>query len=209
MIVAQLKVMSIAERLGQYAAFAHFLAKYAGNAQPDGTGGDEASRPHGRIDHAEAFARDIEALGPTFIKLGQMLSTRSDLLAPEYVEALARLQDDIEPFPFSEVVGIVEEDLGVRLSKGFAAFDERPVAAASLGQVHRALLRTGREVAVKVQRPHVREQVVRDLETLDSLTPLLERFTSLTRSVDVPRVLEEFRRTMMQELDYQQESRNL
>ena len=198
--------MSIAERLGQYSDFARFLAKYGRTGFPDGS---ETSRSQETVHDAEAFARDIEALGPTFIKLGQVLSTRSDLLPPVYVDALARLQDDIEPFPFSDVVRIVEEDLGVRLSKGFAAFDERPIAAASLGQVHRAMLRTGREVAVKVQRPNVREQVLRDLETLNDLAPLLERFTSVTRSVDVPRVLEEFRRTMMQELDYQQEARNL
>ena len=197
--------MAIGERLSQYSDFARFLAKYGRSGLPTGTG---LSQGPGAADEAKEFARDIEALGPTFIKLGQLLSTRSDVLPPEYVEALERLQDDIEPFAFSDVVRIVEEDLDVRLSKAFAAFDERPIAAASLGQVHRARLRTGREVAVKVQRPNVREQVVRDLETLNDLAPLLERLTSLTRSVDVPRVLEEFRRTMMQELDYCQEARN-
>ena len=194
--------MSIGERLSRYSDFARFLTTYGRSGLPNGP-------ERARSVDAEAFARDIESLGPTFIKLGQLLSTRSDVLPPAYVEALSRLQDDIEPFAYSDVVRIVEEDLNVRLSKAFAAFEEQPVAAASLGQVHRATLRTGREVAVKVQRPDVREQVVRDLETLTDLAPLLDRFTNLTRSVDVPRVLEEFRRTMMQELDYRQEARNL
>ena len=131
-----------------------------------------------RID-AQEFARDIEGLGPTFIKLGQLLSTRADLLPPAYLDALARLQDDVEPFPFADVERIVEEELGVRLSKAFADFDETPLAAASLGQVHRAVLRDGREVAVKVQRPDVREQVLQDLDALDEVAALLERFSTV------------------------------
>jgi predicted unusual protein kinase regulating ubiquinone biosynthesis (AarF/ABC1/UbiB family) len=99
--------------------------------------------------------------------------------------------------------------LRVRLSKAFVAFEETPIAAASLGQVHRAVLRSGREVAVKIQRPQVREQVLQDLDTLDDLAVLMERFSRVARSIDVPRVLDEFRRTMLRELDYQQEARNL
>ena len=198
--------MSIAGRLTRYGEFARFLAKYGrGSLAIGGSGPRDADSS----EDAAQFARDIESLGPTFIKLGQLLSTRADVLPPAYVQALERLQDDLQPFAFADVVRIVEADLGVRLSKAFAAFDEVPLAAASLGQVHRAVLRTGREVAVKVQRPNVREQVIGDLEALDELAPLLERFTSVTRSVDVPRVLEEFRGTMLRELDYRQEARNL
>lgn len=98
--------------------------------------------------------------GPTFIKLGQLLSTRADPLPPIYLTALARLQDDVEPFSFAEVEKIVTTELSVRISKAFSSFDAAPLAAASLGQVHRAVLRDGRSVAVKVQRPGIREQVL-------------------------------------------------
>jgi len=202
--------MAIGERLSRYAAFTKFLAKY-GRAdfvtRTDTPAPDQ--RAPGAAADAEGFVRDIEALGPTFIKLGQLLSTRADLLPPPYVEALARLQDDVEPFSYGEVVSIVEGELGVRLSKAFVEFDEKPIAAASLGQVHRAVIRSGRVVAVKVQRPNIRERVIEDLNALDELAPLLQKFTTVSRTLDVPHVLEEFRRTMLRELDYRQEARNM
>ncbi len=108
----------------------------------------------------EELAADLEKMGPTFIKLAQLLSTRADLLPQPYIDALARLQDKVEPFPFTEVEQIVADELGVRISKAFSRFDREPIAAASLGQVHRAALRDGREVVVKVQRPGIREQIV-------------------------------------------------
>ena len=203
--------MPIAERLSRYTDFARFLAKYGRTdfVTPAGDVDQQDPNQSGHPADAEEFARDIEALGPTFIKLGQLLSTRAELLPAAHVEALARLQDDVEPFSYPEVVEIVERELGVRRSKAFAEFDETPIAAASLGQVHRAVLRSGREVAVKVQRPGVRELVLQDLDTLDQVAALIERFNGATRSLDVPRVLEEFRRTMLRELDYQQEARNM
>lgn len=203
--------MAIAERLSRYKDFARFLAKY-GRAevvsQRDGADERESAPPADTND-ADEFARDVESLGPTFIKLGQLLSTRAELLSPAYATALARLQDSVEPFSYAEAVEILERELHVRVSKAFTAFDETPIAAASLGQVHRAVLRSGREVAVKIQRPNVRERVLNDLDTLDEAAGLLERFSSAVRSLDVPRVLEEFRRTMLRELDYQQEARNM
>jgi ubiquinone biosynthesis protein len=202
--------MPLLQRLNRYSDFARFLGKYGhvDLMQQDPHDGPEHAANESRHD-AETFVRDIEALGPTFIKLGQLLSTRADLFPPTYLDALSRLQDDVAPFPYEDVVRIVQEELGVRLSKAFVAFDETPIAAASLGQVHRAVLRSGREVAVKVQRPDVRQQVLQDLEALDDIAALLERFSAAVRVLDVPRLLDEFRRTMMRELDYHQEARNM
>jgi predicted unusual protein kinase regulating ubiquinone biosynthesis (AarF/ABC1/UbiB family) len=202
--------MAIAERLSRYKDLALFVAKY-GRADFVAHAGlepvDSASR-HDTL-QAETFARDLEALGPTFIKLGQLLSTRADLLPQPYLDALARLQDDLEPFPYADVERIVEEELGVRISKAFAEFEQTPTAAASLGQVHRAVLRGGRTVAVKVQRPGIRERVEKDLNALEEVAAMFDRFFGAARKVDAVRLLQEFRRTLMSELDYREEARNL
>jgi ubiquinone biosynthesis protein len=158
---------------------------------------------------AEELAADLERLGPTFIKLGQLLSTRADLLPLAYVEALERLQDDVEPFSFEEVERIVHEELGVRPSKAFAELESVPIAAASLGQVHRATLRDGREVAIKVQRPGIRRQIVEDMDALEELAEFLDRRTEAGRRYRFGEILHEMRSTIMQELDYRREARNL
>jgi predicted unusual protein kinase regulating ubiquinone biosynthesis (AarF/ABC1/UbiB family) len=158
---------------------------------------------------AEQLAADLERLGPTFIKLGQLLSTRADLLPLPYMEALARLQDKVSPFPFMEVEAIVSAELGVRLSKAFSEFEQEPVAAASLGQVHRAALRDGRRVAVKVQRPGVREQIVKDLEALGEIASFADQHTVAGRRFGFRQILDEFRKTLLRELDYRMEARNL
>ena len=158
---------------------------------------------------AKELADDLERLGPAYIKLGQLLSTRGDLLPPQYLDALARLQDKVEPFSFADVERIVEEELGFRLSKGFATFDAKPLAAASLGQVHRAQLRDGRDVAVKVQRPNARSQVADDLQAFADIADFLDRHTETGRHMSFTGVLEEFRRTILEELDYRREAQNL
>jgi len=194
-------------RLGRYKDLAWFVAKY-GRADfvSKAFHGEESGSadPAG----AEAFARDLESLGPTFIKLGQLLSTRADLLPPAYLEALARLQDNVEPFPYEDVERTIREELGVRISHAFVEFDRLPIAAASLGQVHRAVLRGGREVAVKVQRPGIRDLIEQDLAAFHEIAKVIDRLGAV-RNVDAARVLEQFRRTLLSELDYREEARNL
>jgi predicted unusual protein kinase regulating ubiquinone biosynthesis (AarF/ABC1/UbiB family) len=158
---------------------------------------------------AEELAADLEKLGPTFIKLGQLLSTRADLLPTPYLEALSRLQDHIEPFPFEEVDRIVSGELGVRLSKAFADFDRTPLAAASLAQVHRAQMRDGRAVVVKVQRPNIREQIVEDLETLIEIAQFLDAHTEVGKRYEFEHMLHDLRRSLLRELDFKLEANNL
>ncbi|MHA7125521.1 ABC1 kinase family protein [Janibacter indicus] len=177
-------------------------------AQQDDLGADE-DLPDGATKGAKAFAADLEAMGPTYIKLGQLLSTRFDLLPPAYTQALTRLQDSVEPFPFEQVREIVEEELGARIKDLFAFFDEEPLAAASLGQVHRATTRSGRDVVVKVQRPDVRETVRGDVDALDTVTGLADKHTSIGRSYGLNQLLRQFRRSLVDELDYRREARNL
>jgi len=172
--------------------------------------GEDEETPHAeRVAAAEELADDLEDLGPTFVKLGQLLASRSDLLPPTYLEALSRLQDDVEPFAFEEVERIVTEELGVRLSKAFDSFESDPYASASLGQVHRATLRDGRRVVVKVQRPDVRKQAALDLEALANLAELADQHTDVGRRYQFVAIVEEFRKTLIGELDYLQEASNL
>jgi len=158
---------------------------------------------------AEELATDLELMGPTYVKLGQLLSSRPDLLTPEYMTALTRLQDHCEPFSFAEVEAIVTEELGVRISKAFAEFDATPLAAASLGQVHRATMRDGREVVVKVQRPGIRAQILEDLEALDDIAVFVDSNTQVGRHFEFARMLAEFRKSLLRELDYKVEAQNL
>ncbi len=158
---------------------------------------------------AEELANDLEKLGPTFIKLGQLLSTRADLLPAPYLEALARLQDQIAPFTYEEVDRIVSAELGVRISKAFAEFDPAPLAAASLAQVHRAYMRDGRAVVVKIQRPNIREQIVDDLVALEEVASFMDLHTELGKRYEFGNMLVGLRRSLLQELDFQAEANNL
>jgi len=158
---------------------------------------------------ADELAADLEKLGPTFVKLGQLLSTRVELLPQAYLDALARLQDSVEPFPFDEVEKIVCSELGVRMSKAFSDFDVAPMAAASLGQVHRARLRDGRQVAVKVQRPGIREAMFEDLDALDEIAEFLDNHTAAGKRYEFCQMLDEFRKSLVRELDYRQEANSL
>ncbi|HEX7676854.1 MAG TPA: AarF/UbiB family protein [Thermoanaerobaculia bacterium] len=158
---------------------------------------------------AEGFAKALKGMGPTYVKFGQILSTRPDIVPPEYIAALESLQDDVEPFSFADVERIVEEELKVRISKAFDSFESTPLAAASLGQVHRAVLRDGREVVVKVQRPNVREQVKHDLEVFADIAATIEQHSDIGRKMNLAGSIEQARITLMNELNYEQEARNM
>ncbi|MBK1829957.1 AarF/ABC1/UbiB kinase family protein [Verrucomicrobiaceae bacterium R5-34] len=159
---------------------------------------------------AVEFAKDLESLGPTFIKLGQILSNRGDLLPPSWLSALEKLQDDVEPFAFETVKETIETEVGVRISKLFDEFDETPMATASLGQVHLATLRNSdTRVAVKVQRPNIREQIMRETEVIASIAEFLEKHTEVGKQTEPTRMVEQFRKSILAELNYQQEAANL
>lgn len=169
---------------------------------------EEELRPAEGAAHAEELAADLEKMGPTFIKLGQLLSTRADILPVSYLKSLSRLQDDVAPVPFDKIEAIIAVELGVRMSRAFSEFEHTPLAAASLGQVHRATLRDGRAVAVKVQRPGIRKEVMGDLDSLGEIAAFLDRHTDLGR-YELRNLIEQFRRTLLLELDYRQEAQNL
>ena len=201
------------QRLKRYKDVARLLFKYGRSDLVTRAGLEEALGDEelaaGDGPRPEELADDLEKLGPAFIKLGQLLSTRADLLPPAYLAALGRLQDKVEPFPFAEVEQAVESELGFRISKGFDTFDAEPIAAASLGQVHRATMRDGRPVAVKVQRPNIRERVAEDLATMQDIAEFLDKHTQAGRQFGLARTVHEFRRTIAQELDYRREAHNL
>jgi ubiquinone biosynthesis protein len=202
------------EHLKRYKDFAWLLFKYGRGDLVKRAGLSELmpaeSEPGARPAlQAEELAADVEKLGPTFIKLGQLLSTRPDIVPPAYAQALARLQDDVAPFPFAEVERIVTEELGVRLSKAFSFVDEAPLAAASIAQVHRARLRDAREVVLKVQRPGIRERVLDDLEALSDIARFLVEHTEVGRRYDVEELFEQFRKSLLRELDFRQEALHL
>lgn len=157
----------------------------------------------------EDLVRDLEELGPTYVKFGQVLAGRPDLMPDNYRAALARLQDSVKPFPETEAMATVENELGVRISKAFSRFDPTPVAAASLGQVHYAELRDGRRVVVKVQRPGIRAQIAKDFDALSQLASALDNHTKLGARNRFASVVEEFRLTLANELNYELEARNL
>jgi predicted unusual protein kinase regulating ubiquinone biosynthesis (AarF/ABC1/UbiB family) len=201
------------EHLKRYKDIAMLLMKYGRADLVKSAGLDEAIEgmedEHAAPAKMDELASDIEKLGPTFIKLAQLLSTRADLLPQPYIDALTRLQDNVGPFPFTEVEEIVNTELGVRISKAFSEFESQPVAAASLGQVHRARMRDGRDVVVKVQRPGIRERMSQDLEVLGDIAAFLDSHTEAGRKYEFAPLLEEFRKSLLHELDYRLEARNL
>ena len=150
----------------------------------------------------------IERLGPVFIKFGQLLSTRRDLLPEEYADELARLQDRVPPFPGAMAISTIETEIGRPLTASFATFSEQPLASASLAQVHEATLTSGDEVVVKVIRPGIAKVIKKDLALILALAKLLERFFSDARRLHLIRIVEDYEKTILAELDLLRELAN-
>lgn len=204
------------DNLLSYRKFISFMLKYwnsdlfqqtAATALDENDNEDKNSETYDQT--PEELVEDLKKMGPTYIKMGQLLSTRPDLLPDAYLKALATLQDDVAPISYEEVHKIVEEEIGTRISKAFSSFDEEPLASASIGQVHKAYLRSGKPVAVKVQRPGIRKKFLEDLDTLRELADFAVRNTKVARKYAFDEVLAELRHILLQELDYVREAQNL
>jgi len=161
-----------------------------------------------RLNTPERLRLMFEELGPTFIKLGQVLACRPDLLPLEYARELSKLTDAVAPFPFAEAKATIEKDLGAPLGSLFQSFDPAPMAAASIAQVHRAVLHDGREVMVKVQRPHIEETIARDISILRGIAHLIDAHVHELKPYNVPGIVDEFSSTINKELDFFIEASN-
>ena len=144
----------------------------------------------------------LEELGPTFLKMGQILSTRPDLLPVEFMQELEKLQDEVPPFPYREVEVVIQKELQKPIEQVFSSFAEQPLAAASIGQVHQAKMLDGKDVVVKIQRPGIHRKIEVDLEIMMHLAELMERHLEGWEVQRPTRVVEEFARTLEKELDY-------
>ncbi len=170
--------------------------------------GNEANKEFNHEKQAVWLKDNLINLGPTFIKIGQSLGTRADLLPLPFVKALGELQDNVPSFPNEIAFARIEKDLGRRINEVYQEFDIEPIAAASLGQVYRAKLFTGEEVAVKVQRPNLNGIIKGDIEILRKVTKFAERFPSLNENADWAGMLREFDETVHEEMDYAAEGKN-
>jgi ubiquinone biosynthesis protein len=159
-------------------------------------------------DHGIQLASALEELGPCFIKLGQLLSTRPDLLPGDYIHALSRLQDTVQPVPAERIIQIVQAELRKPIDELFQCFDQQPLATASMAQVHRAVLLDGTEVAVKVQRPGVRQRIEIDLEVLREIASFAARHTSIGSRYGLVQMVHELEMSLHQEMDFRLEAEN-
>jgi ubiquinone biosynthesis protein len=188
------------------------LSEIAQVAVRHGFGYALEGRHHDRDGAATARGRHLremlDELGPTFVKFGQLLSTRPDVVPPDIIAELRGLQDDVRPFPFPDVERVVSEDLGQPIERLFMDFEEAPLAAASIGQVHRATLPNGKRVAVKVQRPNAPRQIEADLALMYQAARLAKERIRALDFIDANEIVDEFARSIRQELDYRLEGRN-
>jgi ubiquinone biosynthesis protein len=196
--------------LGRLSEIAQVAVKHGFGYVVDGrragggdVGGAEAVTPRGR--HLREL---LDELGPTFVKFGQLLSTRPDIVPPDIANELRSLQDDVRPFPFDEVERMIRDELGQPIERLFSDFEEKPIAAASIGQVHRATLPNGRSVVVKVQRPNAPRQIESDIQLLEQAARLAKERIHALDFIDTRELVDEFARSIRQELDYRAEGRN-
>jgi ubiquinone biosynthesis protein len=186
--------------------FGYFLRKHRlGDLVP---WGDKDGVEAAVSDRGRRLREMLDELGPTFVKFGQLLSTRPDVVPPDIVVELRGLQDDVKPFPFAQVRAVLEDELQLSVEQAFLEFDELPIASASIGQVHRAVLPDGREVAVKVQRPAASSQIEADLGLLYQAARLLKERVRALEFIDPEELVDEFARSIRLELDYGHEARN-
>ena len=205
---------TIPEKFSNYTKFISFILKYWNSdvfkaASENALNNENFDDSELDYKNPEELAEDLKNMGPTYIKLGQLLSTRPDLIPEPYMKALEALQDDVEEIPYSEVQKIVEEEIGQRISKAFESFEVQPLASASIGQVHLAILRSGKKVAVKIQRPGVRKNFTEDLDTLKELKDLAVKHSKTAKKYAVDEILDELRFILLNELDYVKEAENL
>lgn len=208
MILAPRYLPRLASTIGLFTRYG--LADFAKQQGLDVLGHEpEPGEDHsGSPKRAEAFRKRLVELGPAYIKLGQVLSTRPDLLPQVYIDELEKLQDDVDPLEIKDVEDTIEAELGARLSKLFASFEREPLGTASLGQVHAAELRDGRPVVVKVQRPNIRNLLADDIEFFHELATFLSEHTSAGAKIDMIGVVQQLERALADELDYRIEARN-
>jgi ubiquinone biosynthesis protein len=191
-------------RLGEIAqvavrhGFGYLLEGRRGHAPVDGS-------PTARGRHLREM---LDELGPTFVKFGQLLSTRPDIVPPDIIAELRGLQDQVKPFPFEDVERVIREELGQPIERLFLEFDEEVLAAASIGQVHRAVLPNGRRVAVKVQRPNAPATIESDIQLLEQAARLVVERVHVLDFIDTRELVDEFAKSIRQELDYRLEGRN-
>jgi ubiquinone biosynthesis protein len=202
-VAARSKQLNIG-RLGEIAqvavrhGFGYVFEGRRGRAPQDGA-------PTARGRHLREM---LDELGPTFVKFGQLLSTRPDVVPPDIIAELRGLQDDVSPVPFSEIERLIREELGQPSERLFLEFETEPLAAASIGQVHRAVLPNGRRVAVKVQRPNAPRQIEADLQLMYQAARLAKERVRMLDFIDTREIVDEFARSIRQELDYRHEARN-
>ncbi|HEY90026.1 MAG TPA: AarF/ABC1/UbiB kinase family protein [Thermoflexia bacterium] len=154
------------------------------------------------------FRQALEELGPTFVKLGQVLSTRPDILPPTYITELARLQDAVPPVPWEAIHAVLRSELPISLEQIFTSIEQTPLASASLGQVHAATLTNGKEIVIKIQRPHIRAAIDTDLDILQDVAHYTQQYTTLGKTYSVEEIAADFAVTLLAELNYLREGRN-
>ena len=170
---------------------------------------EETSEKVKNFSRGERLRLLFEDLGPTFIKIGQIMSTRPDLVPEEYLAELSKLTDTVKPMARSDVRTIFESELGGSFNKIFAKFDEKPVGSASIGQVHRAETKNGEFVAVKIQRPMIKNKIMVDMEILEDLADMFGDITGISEVIDPLELVLEFKRHLTRELDYTIEARSI